>query len=298
MRCGSPRLTNQRSQRSRSSVSSIDPAWPVGRADAGIWQAAGVGTIRVQREGPVGFLVIDNEERRNAMDRAMYAAVPAAAAELRRDPALRVVVLRGAGDEAFGAGSDISEFPEHRFGDSAADYDRLEHDAWAALTELEVPVIAAINGPCMGGGVAMALHADIRVAADDARFALPPARLGIAYPVTAVGRLVALVGPGRANLLLASARVIDADTAERYGLVDEVVERAELHDHVGALAGEIAALAPLSIRAAKAAISSLVPTVAAESHATAAVTACYDSEDFHEGVAAFMEKRPAEFRGR
>ena len=173
----------------------------------------------------------------------MYAAVPAAVEELRRAD-VRAVVLRGQGTEAFGAGSDISEFPEHRLGDAAASYDHVEHLAWHAVADLDRPVVAAIHGPCMGGGIAMALHADIRVAADDAQFAVPPARLGIAYPPEAVRRLVSLVGPGRAKLLLTTARVLDAEAAHHMGLVDEVVAKDTLDDHVAAMAASIARLAP------------------------------------------------------
>ena len=126
----------------------------------------------------------------------MYGAVRPAVEELLTEGTL-VVVLRGAGDVAFGAGSDISEFPTRRMDEQAELFDAIEHDAWAALAEIPVSVIAAIHGPCMGGGIAMALQCDIRVAADDATFAVPPARLGLAYPEDALSRLVDLVGPAQ-----------------------------------------------------------------------------------------------------
>lgn len=256
-----------------------------------------MGTVRAEVDGPVASLIIDNPDRRNAMNSAMYAAVPEAAAEIASTAAVRVVILRGAGDAAFGAGSDISEFPERRFGPASASYDQAEHAAWEAIAALPMPVIAAIHGPCMGGGIAMALHADIRVAADDATFAVPPARLGIAYPTEAVARLVALVGPGRAKLLLASARVIDAATAFDHGLVDEVVAKESLDGHVAKLAEEIGRLAPLSIRAAKLTVDSLTTSPGLEAEAADAVAACYDSADFREGVQAFIEKRRPIFGG-
>jgi enoyl-CoA hydratase len=256
-----------------------------------------MGTMRVERSGAVATLVIDNPDRRNAMTAQMYAATPAAVDEIRSDERVRVVVLRGAGDSAFGAGSDISEFPERRLGRGAATYDATEHAAWSALASIDVPVIAAIHGPCMGGGIAMALHADVRIAADDATFAVPPARLGIAYPPAALRRLVELVGTARAQLLLFTARVIDANDAESIGLVQEVVPKDELDRHVDGLAHTIAGLAPLTHLATKRSIAALRDPARGDD-ADSARQRCYASDDFREGVDAFLEKRRPVFRGR
>ncbi|GJM36730.1 MAG: enoyl-CoA hydratase [Acidimicrobiales bacterium] len=253
----------------------------------------GIGT---ERDGAVGTLIIDNPTRRNAMTADMYSAVPAAIEELLAEPELRVIVLRGAGQEAFGAGSDISEFPTRRLGDKAPSYDNAEHAAWEALAAIPIPVLAAIHGPCMGGGIAMALHCDIRIAADDATFAVPPARLGLAYPQDALYRLIELVGPARAKLLLYSARVFDAAQAERMGLVQEVVAKADLEDHVSTVATQIARLAPLTHRATKLSVNSF-RDASLESAAAEARSACYDSADFREGVQAFLDKRHAAFHG-
>lgn len=253
--------------------------------------------IRTESAGAVGTLIIDNPSRRNAMTADMYAAVRASVDELLSDARLRVVVVRGAGDDAFGAGSDISEFPTRRMGDNAAAFDAAEHDAWTALSSIPVPVIAAIHGPCMGGGIAMALHCDIRIAADDATFAVPPARLGLAYPQAAVARLVDLVGPAQAKLLLYSARSFDAETALRIGLVQEVVAKRELNAQVDELVGQIARLAPLTHRSSKLGVDSLSDReLAAE--AARAHQLCYASDDFREGVQAFLDKRHAAFEGR
>lgn len=254
-------------------------------------------TVRVEHSGAVAHLIIDNPDRRNAMTAAMYEATPSAVDELLADEQVRVVILRGEGTEAFGAGSDISEFPTRRLGERAVDYDAAEHAAWEAIAGIEVPVIAAIHGPCMGGGIAMALQADLRIAADDARFAVPPARLGIAYPPEALARLVQLVGAAQAKHLLFTAEVIDATTAERIGLVQEVVAKAELDERVATLAERIGRLAPLSHRATKASIAALSDPDRLEP-AAAARRRCYESADFKEGIDAFLEKRRPVFEGR
>lgn len=254
--------------------------------------------IKTARTGNTGTLVIDNPERRNAMTADMYAAVPGAVAELfSGDEEVRVVILRGEGDQAFGAGSDISEFPTRRLGDQAAVYDRAEHDAWEALAAISVPVVAAIHGPCMGGGVAMALHCDVRIAADDAKFAVPPARLGLSYPDDSLRRLTDLIGPAQTKLLLFSANVIDAEEALRIGLVQQVVPKSELDDHVDDLARRVARLAPMTHAATKLSVDSYADDTLAE-RAGAARQACYESADFREGIAAFLEKRRADFTGR
>ena len=253
--------------------------------------------ITTDREGAIATLFIDNPARRNAMTADMYSAVPAAVDHLLADPDIRALIVRGAGDEAFGAGSDISEFPTRRLGDQAEAYDSAEHDAWDALAAVPIPVIAAIHGPCMGGGIAMALHCDVRIAADDAKFSVPPARLGLAYPQDALGRLVDLVGSAQTKLLLYTARVIDAEEALRIGLVQEVVPKSELDEHVAKLATQISRLAPMTHRATKQSIDAIEDESLA-AFATKLRRDCYASNDFREGVQAFLDKRHATFEGR
>ncbi len=289
----------------------LRPRQPPAGANPPIRQNVPVATITTSLEtittdgvthGSVGTLVIDNPGKRNAMNAAMYLAVPDAVSSLAAEPDLRCVVLRGAGNDAFSAGSDITEFPRRRTGKNAIGYDNAEHLAWAALAAIDVPVIAAIHGPCRGGGIAMALHADLRIAADDSSFAVPPASLGIAYPPEATRRLVALVGPAVAKQLLFTAKVLDATEAHRVGFVQEVLPPADLDDQVARITRRIARLAPLSIRASKHTIDSITAdgqdgtSISADDMA-ASVALCYQSDDFREGVQAFMEKRRPHFRG-
>ncbi len=258
-----------------------------------------------ERVGSIGTLIIDNPDRRNAMNAAMYHAVPNAVETLLEEPDLRCVIVRGSGTEAFCAGSDISEFTDRRMGQEAQGYDRAEHLSWEALASIPVPVLAAIHGPCRGGGVAIAMHADLRFAAVNASFSIPPARLGLAYPPEATRRLIELVGPANAKMLLLAAPVLDAEQAARIGLVQEVHPPDELDDRVNTFAHELARLSPLSLKAAKATVNAIaahgsgetVPLRSLSPIAADAIAACYDSLDFKEGIQAFMQKRPAQFRG-
>jgi len=249
--------------------------------------------IRTEIDGPLGTLLIDNPARRNAMDSSMYAAVSDAVATLLAHDGLRVVVLRGAGDVAFGAGSDISEFRAKRWADAADTYNATEAAAAEALESIPVPVIAAIHGPCMGGGVGLALCADLRYAADDARFAITPGKLGLGYPPDSMGRLVRVVGPAVAKELVFTARTIDAHEAARIGLVNSVCPKAALDTHIAGVAAAIASLAPLTLHAAKVAVDAPDSATAAE-----AARRCYSSDDYAEGIRAHAEKRAPKFLGR
>ncbi|MGH1506151.1 MAG: enoyl-CoA hydratase-related protein [Acidimicrobiales bacterium] len=239
-------------------------------------------------ERAIAVMVFDHEARRNAMTLEMWQTVPELCAEIEADPTIRVVVLRGAGERAFVAGADISQFTEQRSGEGAGRYDEATAAAYGAIEHLSKPVLACVHGFCVGGGLAISLQADVRYAADDARFALPPAKLGIGYNAAGIRQLSTLVGPAVAKELVYTADLYDAPTALRWGLVNHVLPKAELDDHVMARAALMAERAPLSQRAAKLAIAD-------DPEAETVIDQCFTSADYAEGVAAFLEKRPPRF---
>lgn len=255
--------------------------------------------LRVERDGPIGWMIFDNPARRNAINEKMWRAIPEAMAGFDADPGVRCVVLRGAGDVAFAAGADISEFEKRRANpDAAGEHDNIIDAAQFALEESAKPVLAMIQGYCLGGGLEIALACDLRYAGVSSSFAIPAARLGIGYGVHGTNRLVASVGHAAAREIMLTGRRYAADEALAMGLVNRVLPDAELEGYVRGIASVLAANAPLSMAASKAIINSVIESQGDFSKGEALVQRCAKSEDHVEGRRAFMEKRTPKFHGR
>jgi len=254
-----------------------------------------IGDILTSTTNDIGTLTISNPKLRNAMNLSMYKKVPSAIDSLIASGA-KVIVVRGAGDDAFGAGSDISEFEKLRTPHNAHAYDDAEADAHESIEKSSVPTVAMINGPCRGGGLAIALACDLCYASDTATFAAPPAKLGIAFPHPAVESLVKTIGNAHARHLLLTASTINAQEAHRIGLIHHVTTSSALPTAIDNLTTQISKLAPQSLKAAK------VSLAAINGHATNtdvqnAIRKCYESNDYQEGITAFVEKRSPDFNG-
>ena len=259
------------------------------------------GLVRAETTGGIGWLIWDNQSKVNALSPGMYEDAQEVIDAYLADPAIKVVIMRGAGRKAFISGADIKSFDKTR---SSPEAMRLSAQAPAklrrTLLDMEKPLIAMIYGYCLGGGLGMALNADMRFASSDAQFSVPAALRGIAYAPSGLKQLVDLVGPSAAKDIMFSARRLKADEALRIGLINRVVDAEELEANTIAYAEVLAANAPLSMRASKYFINQLglERSQRDEARMEAMQREAEASEDFKEATLSFVEKRKPVFVGR
>ena len=251
----------------------------------------------VRHEAPLGWLILNRPQVRNALNLRTWIRIAEGVAELEADSGIRVIVMRGATPEAFISGADISEFPNLRAdAEQARAYRDAPSRAVTAMLNCPKPVIAMISGVCVGGGVQVALSCDIRLAARGTRFGVPAARLGLAYPLEGVIALMQIVGPANARDILLSARLFDADEAAAMGLVNKVVPDDRLEEEVEQWCEEILSLSPSALEAVK------LHFQADSEHiqgfwdlGSQAIRWYMASPEAQEGVNAFIEKRKPDF---
>lgn len=254
---------------------------------------AGSGRIEFVVDGSVGILTLDRPEKLNALGPGMLTELERQITLVDADPGVRVLIVTGAGDRAFGVGADVNAWSALEPLDMWRSWVREGHRVMHRLARLRQPTIAAINGYAFGGGLELALATDIRIASHQAVFAMPEVTIGTLPGWGGTRRLPELLGPARAKQMIFSGARLDASKAERWNLVNEVVEPDVLARRAMELAREIAANAPIAVQLAKAAIDGDPAGLEAFAGALAA-----SAEDGREGIAAFREKRPARFTGQ
>lgn len=254
-----------------------------------------------EKEGAIGWITFNNPARHNAVSMAMWEALSDVAQDYAADPAIRVVVVKGAGDKAFISGADISEFKERRSSpETVAAYNQVAGKANDDLYQLGKPTIAMIRGYCFGGGVGLAVACDLRIAAQDAVFSVPAAKLGLGYDAKGVRKLADVVGPSFTKEIFYTARHFSAAEALAMGLVNRLIPDAQLEQYVRDYAQTIAGNAPLTVGSIKTIVNEWLKDESKRDMELCrqAVDRCFKSEDYIEGRTAFMEKRAPRFNGR
>ena len=249
----------------------------------------------------VGWMTFNNPPKHNALSLEMWQGIADIIRYFENDDTVKVVVMTGAGGKAFVSGADISEFDKTR-GSAAANesYGRASARGSQAVASMKKPLIAKITGYCIGGGLATALHADVRFATVDSTFGIPAVKLGLGYDYEGIAKMSRIVGVPRARDIMLSGRLFKGEEAYEMGLVNFLESRESIDEAVDEYAQRIAGNAPLTVKAAKAAANAFEQGGQAESIAQVRelITACFNSEDYKEGRKAFAEKRPPRFQGR
>lgn len=253
----------------------------------------------LSNEEGVLTLTINRPEQRNALTQSMWLRLAGILDELEADPAARVIVFRGAGRKAFGAGQDIAEFRTAQTPEAAAQFADVCEKVWERTAHLRKPTIAMIHGYCMGAACGLAVACDLRVAADTASFGVPSARLGVVYSYPPTKRLVDLMGPAHTKRILLTGESVSAEEALRMGLINYLVPADELEAFTRRLATRIASNAPISLRASKEMVALCTEDdyERVKERALSLRLEGYSSSDFQEGLAAFLAKRPPQFKG-
>lgn len=255
--------------------------------------------ILIERDGPVATVTLNRPEKRNAMTFEMYAGVAEFCRSAAQDDDLKVIIVRGAGEKAFAAGTDISLFRDFKGAEDGLAYETKMDGVLSDIESCPKPMIAAITGACTGGGAAIAALCDIRLATKDMRFGFPIARtLGNCLSVASLQRMSALMGAARTKDLIMTSRLIEAEEALSIGLVSELFDDGDaLFVRANEMAAQIATFAPLTLQATKQMFARMMaaePTIKDDD----LIAMCYGSADFHEGLEAFLAKRKANWTGK
>ena len=257
--------------------------------------------IRVQQDGPVATVMINRPKMRNAISLAMWSELARVTKSLVEDDAVRALVYRGAGTEAFASGADISEFQENRKDtETSLRYNSQTEAAYSSIRDCPKPTVAMIYGYCMGGAMAVAMACDLRFAAEGSKFGIPAAKLSIIYGADPVGQLVELVGPAYAKDILFSARTVGDREALAIGFIQRLLPVNELESFTYDYLRKVAENAPLSVRGAKTTVQLYLAGLTPENRQRlrALSLEAFESQDYKEGTRAFLEKRPPRFQGR
>ena len=254
--------------------------------------------ILVRSEGNIGFLELNNPEKLNAISLTMWSSLGKALEGFSKNSSIRCVMIKGAGNKAFSAGADISEFDDNRSDlRSILIYENASKNTMSLLQNFPKPTVASINGYCIGGGLALAISCDIRIASENSTFGVPAAKLGLAYGFNGIKRLTSIVGPSKAKYIFFTAEKFNAQQAKEFGILEDVYSTKDLDLKTKQLIENIALNAPLTIKSAKMAVDSEPNDKKAFEECLKAEQDCFDSEDYAEGRAAFTEKRKPIFKG-